>query len=205
MGRGRIAEPAPAQPREARVTFLELFFDLVFVFALTRIVARAFEDLVVEPGGSAWHRALPGAGKTLLLLLALYALWQGTAWTTSRYDPESITIQAVVGVALGSGLVMGVAATRAFSGYAEAFAFAYVVGQLTRPLVLQFALRDRQRRQLKWRTLATYGFTSVLWITGAIVDGRSLIPLWVLALGTEYAARRWGWPVPGLGHSTSTG
>ncbi|MET8354431.1 low temperature requirement protein A [Micromonospora sp. NPDC005206] len=185
------------------MTFLELFFDLVFVFALTRIVARAFEDVVVEPGGSAWSRALPGAGKTLILLLALYALWQGIAWTTSRYDPESITIQAVVTVALGSSLVMGVAVPRAFTGYAEAFAFAYVAGQLTRPLVLQFALCDRQRRQLKWRMLATYSVTGVLWITGAILDGRALIPLWALALGIEYAAGRWGWPVPGLGRATT--
>lgn len=203
MWRGSVAGSEPAGARAARVTFLELFFDLVFVFALTRIVARAFEGLVVEPGGSAWFRALTGAGKTLLLLLALYALWRGTAWTTSRYDPESIAVQAVVAVALGAGLVMGVAVVRAFSGYAEAFAIAYVVGQLTRPLVLHFALRDRQRRLLMRRMFITYSATGVLWITGGIIDGRALVPLWVLALGIEYAAGRFGWPVPGLGRSVT--
>jgi low temperature requirement protein LtrA len=185
------------------VTFLELFFDLVFVFALTRIVARAYEDLAVDPGGSTWSRALPGAGKTLLLLLALYALWQGTAWTTSRYDPESIAIQAVVAVALGAGLVMGVAVPRAFSGYAEAFAVAYVIGQIARPLVLRVALREQQRQVLKRRMLITYGAIGVLWIAGAFLDGRTLIALWALAIATEYAAERYGWPVPGLGRSAT--
>ncbi|WP_245730275.1 low temperature requirement protein A [Micromonospora pallida] len=185
------------------MTFLELFFDLVFVFALTRIVARAFEDLVVEPGGSMWSRALPGAGKTLLLLLALYALWQGTAWTTSRYDPESNAIQAVVAVALGAGLVMGVAVPQAFHGYAEAFAMAYVIGQVARPLVLRLSLREQGRRLLKWRMLVTYGVIGALWIVGAFVDGRTLITLWALALAIEYAAERYGWPVPGLGRSAT--
>ncbi|SCL17479.1 Low temperature requirement protein LtrA [Micromonospora rhizosphaerae] len=202
MWNSSLAEPKPAGAHPKQATFLELFFDLVFVFALTRIVARAYENLAIEPGGSALSRALPGAGKTLLLLLALYALWQGTAWTTSRYDPDSTAIQVVVMVALGAGLVMGVTIPRAFTGYAEAFAFAYVIGHLTRPLVLLLALRDRQRRLLKVRMLITYCATGVLWIVGGIINGLSLIPLWILALGVEYAAGRFGWPTPRLGRST---
>ncbi|MGR6320193.1 low temperature requirement protein A [Micromonospora soli] len=199
-----LSEPQPAGRKPARATFLELFFDLVFVFAFTRIVARMYEDMVLEQGGSELSRALPGAGKTLLLLLALYTLWQSTAWTTSRYEPDSTAIQLIVIVALLTGLVLGVAVPRAFRGYPEAFAFAYVVGQLTRPLVLLIVLRDRQRRLLKLRMLITYAAAGVLWVIGAILGGRTLIILWVLALGLEYAAGRFGWPVPGLGRSTTS-
>ncbi|WP_433529544.1 low temperature requirement protein A [Micromonospora sp. CA-263727] len=205
MMSGRALPGAEAtHDRPGQVSFLELFFDLVFVFALTRIVARAFEDIVLEPGGSELPQALPGAGKTLLLLLALYALWQSTTWTTNRYDPNRTVIQAVVMVALGAGLVMGVAIPRAFDGYAEAFAFAYVLGQVTRPVLLLLAGIDRQRRTLEVRMLVTHGVTGALWIAGGIIDGRTLIPLWVLALALEYAARHLGWPIPGLGRSTTS-
>ncbi len=86
---GRL-EPVPAASAPGRATFLELFFDLVFVFALTRISTRAFEDLTDAPGREHGWSAVTGSGKTLLLLLALWAVWQGTAWTTSRYDPYRV-------------------------------------------------------------------------------------------------------------------
>ncbi|MBC9006824.1 low temperature requirement protein A [Micromonospora sp. BRA006-A] len=98
------AEPtSPAQTRQSRATFLELFFDLVFVFALTRIVSRVYDHMVIEPDGRAWPQALWQAFLTLLLLLALFGLWQGTAWTTSRYHPDSLALQTVVAVALAPG------------------------------------------------------------------------------------------------------
>ncbi|MEU1810677.1 low temperature requirement protein A [Micromonospora sp. WMMD1076] len=195
-------DPAPLDPaRQPRATFLELFFDLVFVFALTRIVSRVYDHLVLDPHGSTWARALPQAFTTLLLLLALFGLWQGTSWTTSRYHPDSLALQAVVGVALGAGLVMGVTIPRAFDGYAGAFAIAYAAGQFARPLILMFAIHDRHRRMLKVRMLITYGMTGALWITGALVGGRILVPAWTLALVMEYAAARTGWPLPFLGRS----
>ncbi|WP_405431055.1 low temperature requirement protein A [Micromonospora sp. NBC_00617] len=102
-------EPVPAAAAPGRATFLELFFDLVYVFALTRISARAFEDLTESPARQQGWAAVTGGGKTLLLLLALWAVWQGTAWTTSRYDPYWGPLQTVVLTALVSSMVMGVA------------------------------------------------------------------------------------------------
>ncbi|MEU9742171.1 low temperature requirement protein A [Micromonospora chersina] len=199
----KTSEPAALRPTEGpnRATFVELFFDLVFVFALTRISARAFEDLALEGGKTAWT-AVTGGGKTLLLFLALWAVWQGTAWTTSRYDPYHIWLQTIVLIALVGSMVMAVATLRAFSSTGLAFATAYVVVQVSRPAILLMVLRRIQYRRLKLRMLITFSATGVLWLTGAVLPTDSRVTLWTLALLLEYLASRFGWPVPGLGRST---
>ncbi|UFN92713.1 low temperature requirement protein A [Micromonospora aurantiaca (nom. illeg.)] len=200
----RTAEPAALRSSGGgpdRATFLELFFDLVYVFALTRISARAFEDLVLEGGQTGWS-AVTGGGKTLLLLLALWAVWQGTAWTTSRYDPHHLWLQVIVITALISAMVMGVAIPRAFSHSGLIFATAYVVAQVSRPAILVLVLHKQQYRRLKLRMLITFCATGVLWLAGALLPGSARVVLWTTALLLEYLAARFGWPLPGLGRST---
>ncbi|MFR9778514.1 low temperature requirement protein A [Micromonospora sp. MS34] len=198
----RTPEPNALLPREGgeRATFLELFFDLVYVFALTRIGARAIENL--KPGQAETWSVVTGAGKTLLLLLALWAIWQGTAWTTSRYDPHRVWLQIIVLTALAGSMVMGVAVPRAFTDTGLAFAAAYVVSQVSRPAILLVTLRSLQYRRLKQRMLITFCVTGVLWIGGALLPGVPQVTAWTVALVLEYLADRFGWPVPGLGRST---
>ncbi|MGN9775908.1 low temperature requirement protein A [Micromonospora sp. H33] len=192
----------PATEATGRATFLELFFDLVFVFALTRISARAFEDLALEPGGVEGWTVVTGGGKTLLVLFALWAVWQGTAWTTSRYDPHHAWVQLIVMIALVASMVMGVALSRAFRETGMAFAVAYVVAQVSRPLILLIALGEHPYRGLKVRMLLTFTSTGILWIVGALLPTNPRVVLWATALALEYLAARFGWPVPGLGRST---
>ncbi|MBM0279274.1 low temperature requirement protein A [Micromonospora tarensis] len=195
-------EPVPGVATPGRATFLELFFDLVYVFALTRISARAFEDLTQEPGRDHAWGAVTGGGKSLLLLLALWAVWQGTAWTTSRYDPYRVPLQTVVITALVCSMLMGVAIPRAFTQTALMFAVAYVVAQLTRPVILSIALGAHPYRRLKVRMAVVYAVSGVLWISGALLSTNAQVVLWSTALVVEYLAARCGWPVPGLGRST---
>jgi low temperature requirement protein LtrA len=63
-----------------RVTPLELFFDLVYVFAVTQLSHRLLEDLGVR-----------GALETLLLLVVVWSTWVGTAWITNWFDPTGST------------------------------------------------------------------------------------------------------------------
>ncbi|MCO1597680.1 low temperature requirement protein A [Micromonospora sp. RHAY321] len=198
----RRLQPVRAGAAPDRATFLELFFDLVYVFALTRISARAFEDLTSEPGRVHGWAAITGSGKTLLLLLALWALWQGTAWTTSRYDPYKVPLQAVVMIALVCSMVMGVATPRAFSQTGLMFALAYVVAQVSRPLILSLTLGPHEYRRLKVRMTVVYATSGVFWIGGALLPTNAQVVLWTLALAIEYVAGRLGWPVPGLGRSS---
>ncbi|MGW2625774.1 low temperature requirement protein A [Micromonospora taraxaci] len=198
---GRL-EPVPAATTPGRATFLELFFDLVYVFALTRISARAFEDLTQEPGREHGWGTVTGSGKTLLLLLALWAVWQGTAWTTSRYDPYKVPLQTVVITALVCSMVMGVAIPRAFSDTALMFAVPYVVAQVTRPVILSIALGPHPYRRLKVRMAVVFAVSGVFWISGAMLSTNMQVVFWTSALVIEYLAARCGWPVPGLGRST---
>ncbi|MEV1147767.1 low temperature requirement protein A, partial [Micromonospora sp. NPDC049799] len=191
----------PTTEDPGRATFLELFFDLVFVFALTRISARAFEDLALEPGGGEGWSAVTGGGKTLLLLLALWAVWQGTAWTTSRYDPHQGWLQLVVIVSLVCSMVMGVAIPRAFAQTGLAFAVAYVVAQVSRPVILLIAIGPHPYRRLKVRMAIIFATTGVLWIVGALLPSTPRVVCWLVALTLEYTAVRLGYPVPGLGRS----
>ncbi|MDG4799911.1 low temperature requirement protein A [Micromonospora sp. WMMD980] len=201
----RVAEPAVLRSDDGdsdRATFLELFFDLVYVFALTRVSARAFEDLALEDGRAYWP-AVTGGGKTLLLLLlALWMLWQGTAWTTSRYDPYHLWLQVIVVTALFSAMVMGVAIPRAFDGPGLAFAVAYVVAHGARSAILLLVLRRLQFRRLKLRMLITYCVAGALWLAGAVLPTNPRVVLWSIALVVEYLGNRFGWPVAGLGRST---
>ncbi|GGO14347.1 low temperature requirement protein A [Micromonospora parathelypteridis] len=198
---GRL-EPFAASSPPGRATFLELFFDLVFVFALTRISARAFEELTHEGAMGQVGAAITSSGKTLLLLLALWAVWQGTAWTTSRYDPHRLALQAVVIIALVGSMLMGVAIPRAFSATGLMFAVAYVVTQVSRPLILAVALGPHPYRRLKVRMAVVFAVSGVLWIGGATLPTDGQVSLWTAALILEYGAARFGWPVPGLGRST---
>ncbi|MET8042439.1 low temperature requirement protein A [Micromonospora sp. NPDC005215] len=202
MGSRAAGHLEPAKRDPGRATFLELFFDLVYVFALTRISARAFEDLTDGPAREHARAAVTGSGKTLLLLLALWSVWQGTAWTTSRYDPYRVPLQTVVITALVCSMLMGVAIPRAFSETALMFAVAYVVAQLTRPLILSIALGAHPYRRLKVRMAVVFAFSGVFWISGAMMTTNVQVVLWSAALVIEYLAARCGWPVPGLGRST---
>ncbi|MBO4210690.1 low temperature requirement protein A [Micromonospora echinofusca] len=204
MGTSNGTEGGRFEAHSHRPTFLELFFDLVFVFALTRISARAFEDLALETGGAEFQRAVPGAARSFLLLLALYAVWQGTAWTTSRYNPYQPAIQVIVLIAMVGSMVMGVAIPRAFTTGGLAFTFAYVTVQISRPLILFLVLRHRPQRFLKLRMLVCFTCTAPLWFVGAYVDRPFTAVLWSIALIIEYSAARFGWPVPGMGRSPSS-
>ncbi|WP_446212824.1 low temperature requirement protein A [Micromonospora sp. IBSANI012] len=192
----------PTTQATGRATFLELFFDLVFAYALSRISTRAFEALTLDPGGSEGWSPVTGGGKLLLLFFALWGVWQGIAWTTSRYDPHHGWLQLIVIIALVASMVMGVAIPRAFRETGLAFAVAYVVAQLSRPVILLLALGPHPYRRLKIRMAIIFGSTGVLWIIGALLPANPRIVLWTSALIVQYAAARSGWPVPGLGRST---
>jgi low temperature requirement protein LtrA len=113
MNIGEPRELLHETDKPGRATFLELFFDLVYVFALTQISSRMIHDLSFDKG--ALRRiVVPELAESLLLLLALWFLWSAVAWTTSRYDPQRLVIQAVVVVSLFGSMVIAVALPRAF-------------------------------------------------------------------------------------------
>ncbi|MET8373949.1 low temperature requirement protein A [Micromonospora profundi] len=179
-----------------RATFLELFFDLAFVVALSRVSQR-FAGLHDETG---WA-LVTGFGRTLLLFLALWLIWSHTAWITSRYEPEQPIIQAVVVGTMFAGLVMAVALPRAMEERALPFTAAYLMVMVVRPLVVAAALRGHPRRLVPFRLAAWSTASAPLWLAGALGPEHLRTSLWAAALAVDYLAWALGWPLPRLGAS----
>ncbi|MEO3926192.1 low temperature requirement protein A [Micromonosporaceae bacterium B7E4] len=194
MVAGRGAELLRSATSSGRASFLELFFDLAFVFALTRVSQR-FADLGDDAG---WALAA-GLGRTLLLFLALWLIWSHTTWITSRYEPERSIIQAVVVGTMFASLVMAVTLPRAMEERALPFAVAYLVVMVVRPLVIAAALRGHPRRRVALRLAPWAAATAPLWLVGALGPDQLRLPLWAAALAVDYLGWTLGWPLPWLG------
>ncbi|MET8311712.1 MULTISPECIES: low temperature requirement protein A [unclassified Micromonospora] len=196
MAARRGAELLRPPTSSGRATFLELFFDLAFVVALTRVSQR-FADLSDDTG---WA-LVEGFGRTLLLFLALWLIWSHTTWITSRYEPEQSIIQAVVVGTMFAGLVMAVTLPRGMEERALPFAVAYLMVMVVRPLVVAAALRGHPRRLVPFRLAAWAAASAPLWLAGALGPDRLRLPLWAAALAVDYLAWALGWPLPWLGAS----
>jgi low temperature requirement protein LtrA len=119
---------APEDPRKA--SYLELFFDLAFVFALTQLTRSLARNL-----------DLGGALHTLLLLAALWWVWVIAVFLTDWFDPGARAVQGLIGLMMFGGLLMAAAVPEAFGAHAVVFAGAYVAVHIGRGLVLLSALR----------------------------------------------------------------
>ncbi len=177
-----------------RVTFVELFFDLVFVFAITQL-SHAL----------AGHLTPLGALQTALLLLAVWWVWIDTSWVTNWLDPQKIQVRLLLFVLMLAGLVLSASLPKAFDERALAFAFAYAFMQVGRSAFMLWALKGHSpgnyrnfQRIGAWQALA-----AALWIAGAFADGGVRLALWALALVLETAAPALGFWTPGLGRSTT--
>jgi low temperature requirement protein LtrA len=183
----------PGQPRQA--TFLELFFDLVFIFALTRVSQRLVKDITTQR-----HVVLTEAGQTLLVLLAIWAVWTATTLITDLYDPDQLGIQLLVVATMFASLVMSVAVPEAFGRRGMVFAGAYVAIHLGRGLYLVPALRGHAVQRRAIRVLFWVGVSTVPWIAGALFpESVTRGALWTLAIAIDYGALFLRLPVPRLG------
>jgi low temperature requirement protein LtrA len=188
----------PEQPQ--RATFLELFFDLVFIFALTRVSERLVEDLTSER-----RIVLSEAGQTLLLLLAIWLIWAFTAGITDLYDPRRPEIQLLVVGSMFGSLVMAVALPEAFGDRADVFASAYVAVRVSQVVLLVLALRGHEPQRRAARPLFWFALSAGPWLAGAFVaEGPARGALWTLALAVDYAGASLGHPVPWLARSPSS-
>jgi len=183
-----------------RATFLELFFDLVLIFALTRITALLVDDLTSEG-----QIVVLEAGKTVLLFLALWSVWSGTAWVCDTFDPRRLQIQLLVIASMFGLLLMAVAVPDAFGDRSLLFAGAYVAIHVGRGLYLVLALRGHEAQRRTARTLFWFGISAVPWIAGAVGPaGVVRGVLWTVAVAVDYVAVALRWPAPRLGRSRTS-
>ena len=178
---------------EQRVTPFELFFDLVYVFAVTQLSHRLLEKLTIA-----------NALETLFLLLAVWWAWVYTTWVTNWFDPDRLPVRLMlVGVMLAS-LVMSAAIPEAFSERGLMFALAYVTIQVGRTAFVVLALDRTSSLGRNFQRIFFWLLASgVLWIIGGLLEGEARYLLWIAALAIEYASPAFGLWTPGLGRSTT--
>ncbi|RKN20861.1 low temperature requirement protein A [Micromonospora musae] len=184
-----------------RPTFLELFFDLVYVFALTRIVHELVLDYTRGHVAETLSTSLSENGETLLLLLALWSIWTQTAWTTSRFDPFQPAIQVVVVATMLGSLFLAVAISGALASTGMLFAGTYTAIQVGRTLFFVLTLRGHGLRRVNMLALVWFAASAVPWLVGAFAPELTRNLLWALAVAIDYLGARLGWPVPGLGRA----
>jgi low temperature requirement protein LtrA len=171
--------------QHSRVTYAELLFDLVFVFAVTQVshtLLGRFTPL--------------GAVQTTLLFLAVWWVWVYTTWVTNWLNPELTPVRILLFLLMLAGLVLSTSIPYAFETRGLWFASAYAAMQVGRTLfwlvstpIARVAVRWNAIRILIW--LCT---SAVFWIAGGFAEGETRLWLWAAALAIEYVspvARFW--------------
>jgi low temperature requirement protein LtrA len=179
--------------QRSRVTYAELFFDLVFVFAVTQIshtLLGRFTPL--------------GALQTTLLFLGVWWVWVYTSWVTNWLDPELTPVRVLLFLMMLGGLVLSTSIPKAFESRGLWFAIAYAAMQVGRTTFLLASVPRAQPsiRMNAIRILVWLSISALFWIAGGIAEGHSRLLLWAVALGIEYisaAVRFW---IPKYGGSS---
>jgi len=182
--RGALYRPiVPNQ--HSRVTYAELFFDLVFVFAVTQISHTLLA-----------HFTPLGAVQVTLLFLAVWWVWVYTSWITNWLNPEKTPVRLLLfGLTLG-GLVLSTSIPAAFDGRGLWFAAAYAAMQVGKTVFLWLSTPSSQplARMNAVRITAWLSMSAIFWIAGGLAEGQSRLALWAIALVIEYispAVRFW--------------
>jgi low temperature requirement protein LtrA len=174
---------------EQRATFFELFFDLVYVFAVTQLSHHLLEDI-------SWL----GAAQTTFMLVALYWAWNYTTWMTNWFDPDTVPVRLVLVFVMLASLLMAVAIPHGFGEYALLFACSYSGLQIGRNAFV-VAVTPRGWFQQNFRQILAWSVLSApLWVAGGIVDSEGLRwVLWLGALALDLAAPLLKYWLPGVG------
>jgi low temperature requirement protein LtrA len=182
--RGALFRPiVPNQ--HSRVTYAELLFDLVFVFAVTQIshtLLGRFTPL--------------GALQTTLLFLAVWWVWVYTAWITNWLNPERTPVRVLLFLMMLGGLVLSTSIPKAFENRGLWFAIAYAAMQVGKTLFLWVSTPSHRAlaRLSAVRISAWLSMSAIFWIAGGLAQGHWQLTLWAVALAIEYispAARFW--------------
>jgi low temperature requirement protein LtrA len=171
------AEREHESDSEHRVTPLELFFDLVFVFAITQVTSLLADD-------PTWSGVLRG----MLVLAALWWAWTAYAWLTSTMDVDEGGVRLAMLASMGAMLVVALAVPGAFGGNAVLFGAAYLLVRLLHLVLYAIVGRDDPNLLGAVLRLApTAVFGASLLVLAGFLEGDERIGIWVLALAVDYA------------------
>ncbi len=178
----------------APVSNLELFFDLVFVFAITQLSGFVHHHLT-------WH----GLAQGVVLFLAVWWGWIYTTWVTNWANPERLPVRLLLLGLMLLSLALAATIPTAFAERAQAFAGCYIALQLGRSLITAAIFRGEGAARVRnmLRIAIWFALSAPFWIAGALASEAARLGWWLAALGIEYAGPMALFRVPGLGRSTT--
>ena len=162
--------------QEEKVTPLELFFDLVFVFAITQVTAYIAADPTWE-----------GLARGLMILAVVWWAWVAYSWLTNTLDTEEDRVRIVMFVAMGAMFVVALAIPHAFNDDALVFAIPYAIVRAAHILLYGYASNDVGVTEAVKRLARPAATGSGLLIAAAFLDGTAQGLVWVAAIAIDYA------------------
>ncbi len=167
--------------QERRTSPVELFWDLVFVFAITQVTSL----LAHEPS---WKRF----GEAMLVLALVWWAWSAFVWAANAQDPESRTLRLSLLAATIAIFITGLAVPKAFGSEAVLFAVSYA---LVRFLHLALYIDASRRGNAAWSSIVGFAITvaigMVLLVAGAFLPGVARTITWCAAVAIDYAGPAW--------------
>lgn len=174
-------------------TNIEVFFDLVYAFAITQLSSRFLLG----------HLNIEGALQAVLLLAMIWLGWSYTMWLTNWLDPGHISVRLLLLALMLTSLAFSSGIPDAFGARGLAVGGAYAAMQIGRSVFAVAALRgDKLQRNFE-RILAWCVVSGTLAIIGGLQHGLAREVLWLLAVSVDMAGSATGFFVPGLGRSTT--
>jgi low temperature requirement protein LtrA len=179
---------------EQPITTVELFFDLVYVFAVTQLSRLILDDPTVA-----------AVGRAAFLLVIVWWAWIYTTWMANWFNPASPTVRAVLTGVMLASLIMAAALPGAFGANGVLFAFSYVALQVGRnAAAARLPRRDHPLRDVFERVVGWSAASGVLWLAGAALSGDRRLLLWIPAIVLDLSAPLAGYWLPGRGNAATT-
>jgi low temperature requirement protein LtrA len=178
---------------EQRATFFELFFDLVYVFAVTQLSHHLLANL-------SWQ----GAAEMAFMLIAVYWAWNYTTWMANWFDPDTIPVRLILVFVMLTSLLMSVAIPAGFGDQALLFACSYSALQIGRnAFVVVVTPTGDFNRNFK-QILAWSVLSAPLWVAGGLASEELRWMLWLAALGLDLAAPLVMYWIPRVGRTPTS-
>ena len=178
----------------AAVGYAELFFDLVYVFAVTQL-----SHFILK------HPDVNGVLAGAVLFLTVWWAWVWMTWSTNWLDPERGIVRLLIFLVMLAGLVMGAAIPKAFGAAGFVFVVAAVGTQIVRTAFVAWAVRENRANSRNLTRATLWMVASLpLWIAGALSGPEARMAFWAVAVGMNLLAPFAGFWVPVLGASRTT-
>lgn len=185
---GLLRSHAEAQ----RATSIELFFDLVYVFAITQLSHFLLA-----------HATVRGALDTLLLFAMVWLVWAYTTWVTNWLDPQRLPVRSLLFALMIASLVLSAGLPEAFAGRGLWVGCTYAGMQIGRSAFAVLALRGQRLQRNFQRILAWCVLSGAAAIAGGFAHGSARELLWLAAVLIDISGGLVGFYTPGLGRSTT--